>query len=38
MWTVPNAFLFNMSISDLLMAVLNCLFNYIYMRDEVRLG
>lgn len=34
MWTIPNAFIANMSLSDLLMAILNCIFNYIHMRDR----
>lgn len=34
MWTIPNAFIANMSLSDLMMAVLNCIFNYIHMRDR----
>ncbi len=33
MRTIPNAFLANMSLSDLLMATFNCTFNYIFMRD-----
>ena len=34
MWSVPNAFLVNISISDFLMTIFNCIFNYIYMRDR----
>jgi hypothetical protein len=34
LWTVPNAFVANMSLSDMLMAVVNCLFNYLHMRDR----
>lgn len=34
MRTIPNAFIVNMSLSDLLMAVLNTIFNYIYMRER----
>ena len=34
MWSVPNAFIVNISISDFLMTVFNCIFNYIYMRDR----
>ena len=34
MRTVPNAFIVNMSLSDLMMAALNCIFNYIFMRDR----
>jgi len=34
MRTIPNAFIVNMSLSDLLMAVLNTIFNYVYMRDR----
>ena len=33
MRTIPNAFLANMSLSDLLMATFNCIFNYVFMRD-----
>ena len=31
MWTVTNYFLVNLSVSDLLLAVLNCGFNFVYM-------
>ena len=34
MRTIPNTFIANMSLSDLLMAVLNCSFNYVTMRDR----
>ena len=34
MHTIPNVFIANMSLSDLLMAVLNCSFNYVTMRDR----
>lgn len=34
MRTVTNYFLLNLSISDLLMAVLNCVFNFIFMIDS----
>ncbi|CAB4056218.1 TACR3 [Lepeophtheirus salmonis] len=34
MWTIPNIYIANMSLSDLLMATLNCVFNYIFMRDR----
>ena len=34
LWTIPNVFLANMNISDLLMAVLNTFVNYIHMRDQ----
>ncbi len=34
MRTIPNAFLANMSLSDLLMAAFNCTFNYVFMRDN----
>ena len=33
MRTIPNAFIANMSLSDLLMATCNTIFNYIFMRD-----
>lgn len=35
MWSVPNVFIVNMTISDLMMTCLNCSFNYIYMRDRI---
>lgn len=34
MRTVTNYFLLNLSVSDLLMAVLNCVFNFIFMIDS----
>ena len=34
MWTVTNYFLVNLSISDLLLAVLNCVFNFVYMLNN----
>ena len=34
MRTIPNTFIANMSLSDLLMAILNCSFNYVTMRDR----
>ena len=34
MWTSTNYFLVNLSITDLLLTVLNGLFNFIYMRDN----
>ena len=34
MRTIPNIFIVNMSLSDLMMAALNCIFNYIFMRDR----
>eukprot|EP00095_Tigriopus_kingsejongensis_P008398 maker-scaffold9_size846264-snap-gene-4.22 protein:Tk08398 transcript:maker-scaffold9_size846264-snap-gene-4.22-mRNA-1 annotation:"hypothetical protein DAPPUDRAFT_54432" len=34
MRTIPNTFIANMSLSDLLMATFNCIFNYIFMRDN----
>lgn len=34
MWTSTNYFLVNLSITDLLLTVLNGLFNFIYMRDS----
>ena len=34
MWNSTNYFLVNLSIADLLMAVANTLFNFIYMRDK----
>jgi hypothetical protein len=33
MRTIPNAFIANMSFSDLLMAAFNTTFNYVFMRD-----
>ena len=33
MRTIPNAFIANMSLSDLLMATFNTIFNYVFMRD-----
>lgn len=36
MRTVTNYFLLNLSISDLLMASLNCVFNFIFMLDSGR--
>ena len=34
MWTSTNYFLVNLSFTDLLMTILNGLFNFIYMRDN----
>ena len=34
MRTIPNAFLANMSLADLLLASLNCSFNFVTMRDR----
>ena len=34
MWTSTNYFLVNLSLTDLLMTILNGLFNFIYMRDN----
>jgi len=34
MWTVTNYFLVNLSLSDLLLAVLNCFFNFVYMLNN----
>ena len=34
MWTVTNYFLVNLSVSDLLLAVLNCFFNFVYMLNN----
>ena len=34
MRTIPNAFIANMSLSDLCMAAFNTSFNYVYMRDN----
>ena len=34
MRTIPNTFIVNMSLADLLLAVLNTIFNYIYMRER----
>jgi tachykinin receptor 3 len=34
MRSVTNYFLVNLSVSDLLMALLNCFFNFIYMVDS----
>ena len=34
MWTSTNYFLVNLSFTDLMMTILNGLFNYIYMRNH----
>ena len=34
MWTVTNYFLVNLSFSDLLLAVMNVIFNLIYMLNN----
>ena len=34
MWSVPNVFIVNMSLSDFMMTTLNCISNYIFMRDR----
>ena len=34
MWSIPNAYIINMSLADLLMTCLNCIPNFIYMRDR----
>ena len=34
MRTIPNAFIANMSLSDLCMAAFNTSFNYVYMHDN----
>jgi len=34
-WSVSNVFIINMSFSDLMLTTLNCICNYIYMRDQV---
>ena len=34
MWVVPNAFIANMSLADLMLASLNCSFNFVTMRDR----
>jgi tachykinin receptor 3 len=34
MRTVTNYFLMNLSVADLLMSLLNCVFNFIFMLDS----
>ena len=34
MWSVTNYFLLNLTFADILMATLNCIFSFIYMRDR----
>ena len=34
MWSVTNYFLVNLTIADLLMATLNCIPSFIFMRDR----
>ena len=34
MWSVTNYFLFNLTLADLMMATLNCLPSFIFMRDR----
>ena len=34
MWSVTNFFLINLTMADILMATLNCIFSFIYMRDR----
>ena len=34
MWSVTNYFLLNLTLADILMATLNCIFSFIYMRDR----
>jgi hypothetical protein len=34
MWSVTNYFLFNLTLADLMMASLNCLPSFIFMRDR----
>ncbi|XP_023336238.1 tachykinin-like peptides receptor 86C [Eurytemora carolleeae] len=35
MWSVTNYFLFNLTLADLMMATLNCIPSFIFMRDRV---
>ena len=34
MWSVTNYFLLNLTIADVMMATLNTIFSFIYMRDR----
>ena len=34
MWSVTNYFLFNLTLTDLLMAALNCIPSFLFMRDR----
>ena len=34
MWSVTNYFLLNLTMADILMASLNCIFSFVYMRDR----
>ena len=34
MWSVTNYFLLNLTMVDILMATLNCIFSFVYMRDR----
>ena len=34
MWSVTNYYLLNLTMADILMATLNCIFSFIYMRDR----
>ena len=34
MWSVTNYFLFNLTLADLMMATLNCIPSFIFMRDR----
>ena len=34
MWSVTNYFLLNLTMADILMVTLNCIFSFIYMRDR----
>ena len=34
MWSVTNYFLFNLTLADLLMAALNCIPSFLFMRDR----
>ena len=34
MWSVTNYFLVNLTMSDILLATLNCIFSFVFMRDR----
>ena len=36
MWSVTNYYLLNLTMADIMMATLNCIFSFIFMRDRYR--
>jgi hypothetical protein len=34
MWSTTNYYLLNLTMADIMMATLNCIFSFIFMRDR----